>query len=106
MGNKCYSNKIQLPSHLDKGSNSHVLIESSTDLGKILVVTLGIDNKLIDKVLSLGRTLYWYISQVRVRNEQKRWSRVFPCQHWLGSGEEISITHETSNFTKKIISKL
>ena len=79
-----------------------MLIESSTDLGKILVVTLGIDDKLTDKVLSLGRTLYWYISQVRVRNEQTRWNRVFPCQHWLGSGEEISITYATSNFTKEL----
>ena len=99
VGNKGHSNKIYIQGlfdnrKIDHGTCDNILIESSGDLGKVLVVIVGIDNKLIERILPLGTP--WYVSQVGVYNDQSKRSYVFHCQHWIGSGDNVSITAHTS----------
>ena len=101
VGNKGRSNKIYIQSlfesrKIDHGTCDNILIESSADLGKVLVVILGIDKELLDRILPLGTP--WYVSQVGVYNDQSKRSNVFHCQHWIGSGDSVSITAHTSEY--------
>lgn len=100
VGNKGHSGEVQLQNFLsvlieqslDKGMSSNFVIESSGDLGEVLVVILGIkksklSNKLVDP---------WYVDDVGVYNYQSKRQEVFPCYHWLNNGDSVSFTAHSS----------
>lgn len=77
---------------IDKGTSSNVVIESSGDLGDVLVVILGIDKGLLNNPLAAP----WYVDDVGVYNYQNKQRDVFPCYHWLATGDSVSFTAHTS----------
>lgn len=100
VGSKGHSGKIQLQNllsiligqSLDKGMCSNFVIESSGDLGEVLVVILGIDKRKLSNALADP----WYVDDVGVYNYQSRCQEVFPCYHWLNNGDNVSFTAHTS----------
>ena len=75
--------------HRDTWDN--LIIESSEDLGEILVVILGIDkgNLLKDP---------WYVNEVGIYNFQSKNQQAFPCYHWIQSGTSVSFTSKTGKY--------
>ena len=67
-----------------------MVVESSGDLGEILVMILGIgDHGLLEIHPS------WYVNEVGVYNTQNGKQDAFPCYHWIGKGDTISISAQT-----------
>ena len=100
VGSKGHSGKIFLQNFLsvvtgrslDKGMCSSFVIESSGNLGEVLVVILGIDKRKLSNALADP----WYVDDVGVYNYQSKWQDMFPCNHWLNNGDSVSFTAHTS----------
>jgi hypothetical protein len=107
IGSKGHSDKINLQSlltilfgrSLDKGTYRNVVIESSGDLGEVLVVILGIEE---DKLINNSLADPWYINDVNIYNYQNGQEEVFPCYHWLNSGDSVSFTAHTSKLNSDL----
>lgn len=102
VGSKGHSGKVQLQDFLsilsgkslDKGRCSNIVIESSEDLGEVLVVILGIDES---KPISRNPLADpWYVDDVGVYNYQSKEQELFPCYHWINSGDSVSFTAHSS----------
>ena len=99
IGSKGHSGKVYLQGLLDvlsgesieKGTSENLVIESSGDLGKVLVVILGNDESFL---APLGAP--WFVNEVQVHNFQTKVHQVFPCYHWIGDGDSVSFTANTS----------
>ena len=97
VGTNGHSGKLYLQGllswlHSDIQRNNWVdmVVESSGDLGEILVVILGIgDHGLLEIHPS------WYVNEVGVYNTQNGKQDAFPCYHWIGKGDTISISART-----------
>ena len=98
IGRSGHSGKLYLQGFLSllSGNTVHrdtwdnVIIESTENLGEILVVVLGIDKSLINDP--------WYVDEVGVYNFQSSKHDAFPCYHWIGNGDNVSITTRTGKF--------
>ena len=98
IGRSGHSGKLYLQGFLSllSGNTIHqdtwdnVIIESNGDLGEILVVILGIDESIVDDP--------WYVNEVGVYNFQSSKHDAFSCYHWIGNGDSISITAQTSKY--------
>ena len=75
-----------------RNSYDDLVLESDGDLGEVLVVVLG--NK--HGWLSIGEGAPWYVNTATVHNFQSSATEHFPCYHWIGSGDEVSMTAHTS----------
>ena len=101
IGSKGHTGQVNLQSlltilqgqSLDRGTHYNVVIESNGDLGEVLVVILGIEE---ESKLSNTMADPWYINDVSVYNYQNRQCEMFPCYHWLNSGDSVSFTAHTS----------
>ena len=82
---------ILLDKDIDRGTSENLIIESSGDLGTVLVVILGNDKSWL---APLGAP--WYVNEVQVHNFQSKIQEVFPCYHWIGDGDSASFTAHTS----------
>ena len=102
IGSKGQSSKIYLQNFLKvligKGikedSHDTLTIESSGDIGEILVVILG-----NDKCWLVTSGAPWYVNEVLVHNLQNKERKVFPCYHWIGDNDYISFTAQTGKIT-------
>lgn len=72
-----------------------LIVESSEDLGDILVVVLGNNNGWFT-----DQGTPWYVKYVRVYSDNKE--VVFPCYHWIGDEEHIHFTAHTSKSSSYI----
>lgn len=72
-----------------------LIVESSEDLGDILVVVLGNNNGWFT-----DQGTPWYVKYVRVYSDNKE--VVFPCYHWIGDEEHIHFTAYTSKSSSYI----
>ena len=82
--------------YIGRGTIDHVLIKSNGDhdLGEVMVVYLGIEKS--SRRLSVLPDP-WFVDSVSVFNYQtKKPPMVFPCYHWIGSGDSVSFTAHTS----------
>ena len=96
VGQNGNSGKLHLTNYLSvigidsmhKDTWDNVIIESSEDLGEILVVILGIGK---------GDLLKdpWYVNEVGIYNFQSKSQQAFPCYHWIQSGTSVSFTSKT-----------
>ena len=66
-----------------------LIVESSEDLGDILVVVLGNNNGWFT-----NHGTPWYVKYVTVYTNNKE--VVFPCYHWIGEEEHVHFTANTS----------
>lgn len=82
---------VLLDKDVDRGTTENLIIESSGDLGTVLVVVLGNDKSWL---APLGAP--WYVNEVQVHNLQSKIQEVFPCYHWIGDGDSVSFTAHTS----------
>ena len=100
VGSKGHTGKIHLQSVLtilsgkaiDTGTTSNIVIESGGDLGDVLVVIVGIDKSHVSNPISAP----WYVDDVGVFNYQNKQQELFPCYHWIGNGDRVSVTAHTS----------
>ena len=100
VGSNGHSGKLYLQSFLGallrkvihEGTSTNIVIESSGDLGQVLVVILGND----DSSLKNPLTDPWYVEDVGVYNYQSKQQEVFPCYHWIANGDSVSFTAHTS----------
>ncbi|KAL5471056.1 hypothetical protein EMCRGX_G029132 [Ephydatia muelleri] len=67
-----------------------LLVESSADLGEVLVVIIG---NPANWVVSAGSA--WFVDFVDVHDLQRKTKQEFPCYHWIEDGDEISFTEKT-----------
>ena len=74
-----------------KKSHEYVVVESDEDLGGVLVVELG-----NEKYLLLDSADSWYVDQTTVFLFESKTKIVFPCYHWIGNGDSVTITAKTS----------
>ena len=101
VGSKGQTKKVYLQNHLsvllgrdiDEDTVENLIIESSGDLGEVLVVILGNDKSWL---APLGAP--WFVNEVQVHNFQNEIHERFPCYHWIGDGDEVSFTAHTSEF--------
>ena len=106
VGSKGHSGEINLQNFLsmlieqslDKGMCSNFVIESSGDLGEVLVVILGIEKRKLSNTLADP----WYVDDVGVYNYQSKRQEVFPCYHWLNNGDSVSFTAHSSKIIVQI----
>ena len=99
IGSKGHSGKVYLQGFLkvltghgiSRDTSEYLIIESSGDLGDVLVVTLGNDKSWL---APLGAP--WFVNEVGVHSFQSKTSDVFPCYHWIGDGDHVSLTAHTS----------
>lgn len=68
-----------------------LVVESSTDLGDILVVIIG---NPANWMITAGSA--WFVDFVDVHDLQRNIKKEFPCYHWIEDGDEITFTEETT----------
>lgn len=94
VGNKGRTGKMDLQ-HLSvfkKIKANHwvnFVVESSGNLGEILVVILGLGNY-------GGFPTSWFVNEVGIYNIQSKNQNAFPCYFWIGHGGFVSCTAKTS----------
>ena len=104
IGNKGQTSKVYLQNCLkvlvghdiDHDTTENLIVESSGDLGEVLVVVLGNDKSWL---APLGAP--WFVNEVQVHNFQSKVQERFPCYHWIGDRDEVSFTVHTSEYVIK-----
>ena len=68
-----------------------LVIESDKDLGEIQVVVVGNGHEFVKSLFPC-----WLVDFVIIHNFQSKTSEDFPCYHWIGVGDNVSFTANTS----------
>ena len=76
-----------------KGAAYLLQIESSGDLGEILVTTVGSDPEQTSLFDKGGKP--WFVEFVIIHNFQSKYTTTFPCYHWIAFGGSVSLTSGT-----------
>ena len=80
-----FSSPIATRSYVD------LLVQCKSDLGDVLVVSLGSPKHWL---FSAGSE--WFVDFVDVIDEQSKTTVQFPCYHWIADGDAITFTSKTS----------
>ncbi len=94
VGEKGKTGKLALRGWLDflnpisRHTFDDLVVVSDEDLGKVLVIVVGCDPSMFEDE--------WFVSLVSVANVQLKVVDRFPCYHWVGREQSVSITANTS----------
>ena len=96
VGDKGKTGKLSLRGWFDflnpisSDTYDNLVVVSDNDLGNVLVVVVGCDGSWFED--------QWYVSSVSVANVQTKDIGQFPCYHWIGGDDSVTITAKTSKF--------
>ena len=79
-----------------KGAAYLLQIEASSDLGEILVTTVGSDPEQ-SSVFDKGEKP-WFVEFVIIHNFQSKYTSTYPCYHWITFGGSVGLTAGTGMF--------
>ena len=74
-----------------KGATDVLQLEANSDLGDLLVATVGSDEPWVEMLKKP-----WFVEYIAVHNFQSRETMTFPCYHWITSGSWMSMVSRTS----------
>ncbi len=96
VGDKGKTGKLSLRGWFDflnpisSDTYDNLVVVSDNDLGNVLVVVVGCDGSWFED--------QWYVSSVSVADVQTKDVGQFPCYHWIGGDDSVTITAKTSEF--------
>ena len=98
VGSNAESGKVKLTDFMTTMEGSFrrkkyddLVIESDKDLGEIQVVVVGNGHEFVKSLFPC-----WFVDFVIIHNFQSKTSEDFPCYHWIGVGDHVSFTANTS----------
>ena len=98
VGSKACTGKINISGFLSSpiATKSYVdlLIQCKSDLGEVLVVSLGNPKNWITMPGS-----EWFVDFVDIIDQQTKKTVRFPCYHWIADGDSIGFTSKTGELT-------
>lgn len=83
------------------GTVESFVVESSGDLGKVMIVVIGNDKS---RFTPLGAA--WFVNQVCIHDYQSGIQENFPCYHWIGDGDSVSFTAHTSKLSSLLVTMI
>ena len=98
---------IKIPA-IYKNCYDDLMIESSADLGELLVVIIGNPKnplftlnpfQVAANLTSAVTGSAWFVSFVNFIDLQTKQAVEFPCYHWINDGSDVSFTARTSKRT-------